>query len=103
MTVEVLDHTGRAGNPGTEKIDILPDSLMERSLGRLKKHCDTSDVGLISAYIRSPVFGNCHPKRHMLDFPSGQPACLNPRMRIQTLDAVAAYFHEHHARFLRHG
>lgn len=100
MTAEILDQNGRAGNFGRAKMDSMPESLTERAFGRLVRNCEMRDVGLISAYIHSPLFGNCNPRQHMLRFPSGRPAGLNLLVRIQTLDAVAAYFHEHSCEFL---
>jgi hypothetical protein len=100
MAAEVLDREGNVGNIGPVKVDPMPDNLTERTFGRLQRNCKMADVGLISAYIYSPIFGNCDPKQHMLHFPSGRMASLNPETRTKTLDAVAMYFHEHHSEFL---
>lgn len=100
MTAKILDDEGRVERLGSERMDRLPDTLTERSFGRLIKHRSVDYVGLVSAYIYSPIFGNCDPNRRMLHFPSGRPAGLNPRVDVRTLDAVAAYFEEHHSIFL---
>jgi hypothetical protein len=100
LAAEVLDREGNVRSIEPVRIDPMPDALTDRTFGRLQKNCKVSDIGLISAYIFSPIFGNCDPKQHMLHFPSGQAARLNPETRIKTLDAVAMYFHERYSEFL---
>jgi hypothetical protein len=100
MVAEVLDREGNAKDIGKVRIDPMPENLTDRTFGRLQKNCKVSDVGLISAYIFSPVFGNCDSKRQMVHYPSGRAANLNPQTRIETLEKVAAYFHERCGDFL---
>jgi hypothetical protein len=100
LAAEVLDREGNAGPLSPIKVDPMPHSLTDRTFGRLQKHSTMSDVGLISAYIFSAIFGNCDPRQHRLHFPSGREASLNPEARIKTLDAVAMYFQERYSEFL---
>ena len=100
LAAEILDREGNVRSIAPVKIDPMPAALTDRTFGRLQKNCKISDIGLISAYIFSPIFGNCDPKQHMLHFPSGRAASLNPEARFKTLDAVAMYFQERYAEFL---
>lgn len=100
MAAEVLDREGNVKDLGKVKIDPMPGSLTDRAFGRLQKNCRVSEVGLISAYVFSPIFGNCDPKRRMVHYPSGRAAILNSRTRAETLDRVGSYFEERFADFL---
>lgn len=100
FSAQVLDGKGAVKLLGPTKIDPLPEILTDRAFGRLVNNCQLPHVGLLSAYLFSPMFGNITPGSHMIHFPSGRPAHFNPNFNIGTLDAVAAYFENYTSDFL---
>jgi len=99
-SAEVLNREGSIRLLGPTKVDPLPDILTDRSFGRLKNNCRVPGMGLLSAYLFSPLFENIEPGRHMIHFPSGSPAQFNSRVDIRTLNAVASYFENNASTFL---
>lgn len=100
LTAEVLDREGNVKLLGATKIDPLPEFLTDRCFGRLQHNCRLSDIGLLSAYLFSPLFKNIEPGQRMIHFPSGRAAQFNPRFNIRTIDAVASYFRNNASAFL---
>lgn len=97
---EVLDREGNVKPLGPVMVDPLPDILTDRSFGRLRSNCPLPSIGLLSAYLFSPIFKNIEPGKHAIHFPTGSAARLNPRFEIKTLDSVASYFESNVSSFL---
>lgn len=100
LSAKVLNNGGLVKMLGPAKIDPLPEILIERSFGRLQNNCRSADIGLLSAYLFSPLFKNIGPGRHAIHFPLGRRAQFNSRFNIETLDAVASYFDNNASAFL---
>jgi len=100
LSAEVLDYEGNVKLLGPTKIDPLPEHLTDRCFGRLQHHCRLSDVGLLSAYLFSPLFNNVEPGQHMIHFPSGRAAQFNRRFDLETLNAIGDYFDDNASKFL---
>jgi len=97
---EVLDREGNVKPLGPVMVDPLPDILTDRSFGRLRSNCPLPTIGLLSAYLFSPLFENIEHDKHQIHFPTGSAACFNPRFEVKTLEAVASYFDENASCFL---
>lgn len=100
MRAQVLEND-EVNMIGPEMVDPMPGNLIDRVYGRLVHSCTQSDVGLISAYVWSYLLGSApHDEGHTVIFPSGRPAQLSHKMKLSTLDAVAAYYEENFCWFL---
>lgn len=96
---KVIDREGNVRLLEDQRVDYMPHALIDRSFGRLKKNCSLQDVGLISAYIHSRLFGT-EPYGRMISFPEVRRATLNPNFNRTTLDRVAVFFERNYERFL---
>lgn len=77
---------------GPELIDPLPNTLTDRVFGRLVKSCPSNEIGLISAYVCSKLFGTDSEEGHTIISPNARPALLNKMAKISTLKSIASYF-----------
>lgn len=85
---------------GPELVDPLPNNLTDRVFGRLLKSCPSTEIGLISAYVCSKLFGTDTKGGHTIISPNARPARLNRATKASTLESVASYFEQNSCWFL---
>lgn len=83
--------SGACEIPHPARHDMLPGDLLQRAYGRLAHNCPDPLLGYFSAY----------PDCIGIWFPPGAPASCNPRMRMDVLEGIYAYYQRHHRHFLR--
>lgn len=91
MMTKIVDADGACGPFHTVRCDMLPSDLLQRSHGRLKRNRPDPRLGHFSAF----------PCRSGTWFPEGERAALNPRMRMDVLEGIHAYYQKHGRHFLQ--
>jgi len=65
--------------------DMLPSDLIHRCFRRLVTNCKEPLLGLLASYMAN----------NETWFPDGRAAERNPRISVQTMEAVGSYYHAH--------